>query len=231
MQIVSSAPFQSTAFRQLGQDGRLSCVVVLKATFMHRQGQYPLIASEQVPLVDADVYEGGGDPQHVPLTTSTDFVPSKPGTDVVFLEKSHSPDGTACAQWQASLEVGSLKKTILVHGRRNWITERKAGLSRLLSKSQSWQIAPQRDVDSVTIDWRNTVGEWSGQDQTDQFNAFNPIGRTASPPDDLDEVRELPAITTENGQLGSPAGFGPLAPFYKGRQQKGCKVGDDRRHL
>lgn len=107
---------------------------------------------------------------------------------------SHDPARPgACA---VSVRVGTLEKSLIVNGDRQWI-------SGMAGKPV---IGPPEPVAGVPVDWHHTYG---GKNVDE-----NPMGLGADPASGkLPNVEPLDARLTRPGQVGTPVSFGPVSPI------------------
>lgn len=219
MRVSVPPPCSGIAFRQYDQTDRLVCVVVLKATFAHRQAAEAALAPKQAPLRDADIYADPGDPQLAPMVSPSDFVPAKTGTDVTFVGLAYAPNGQPAKAWPARFQVGPVDKTIDISGPRRWQRAEQRSVWAKLRHEEIWALTPPARVEQVPVDWRLARGGFATHEQIGAFDAHNPVGGPDIRPNDdtvEDGVKSYPQIQQKGGAL---AGFGPLAPFYRDRQQ------------
>jgi hypothetical protein len=111
----------------LDVSGREHLVVVAKATWsIPEPGQRPRPLKPE-PLVMSDQFYG--EPGESALRYGSDFARFKPQCDVIFDACAHAPGGKPVKQMEVSVQVGSLKKTVRVHGPRKW--QRMLGVTRM----------------------------------------------------------------------------------------------------
>ncbi len=111
----------------LDVSGREHLVVVAKATWrIPEPGQRPRPLPPE-PLVMSDLFYG--EPGESALRYGSDFARFKPRCDVIFDACAHAPDGQPVKQMDVSVQVGSMTKTLRVHGPRRW--QRTLGLTQL----------------------------------------------------------------------------------------------------
>ena len=101
-------------------DGRQLLVVVVKGTFMipDRPDLEPQLAEKQTPLVMADTFSG--EPGFSSTVYESEYPPFKPRCDVLLLGSAYAPGGNPVSRVTVSLQVGSLKKSFDVVGKRTW---------------------------------------------------------------------------------------------------------------
>jgi len=100
------------------KEGRDWCVVVVKGTFLVRAGGTAVLAEKQQPLVFADVHYG--DPAKTSIRYECDFARLKPQADVIVNGHAYAPGGKPATSVDATLELGTIRKTIRVFGDRVW---------------------------------------------------------------------------------------------------------------
>jgi len=90
--------------------------VLLKRSYNIVSNNMCVRAEDDVPIISGDLY--WGDPMNSTIRHESDFVPYKQATDVVLNGKAYAPGGTPAVSCIASLEVGEIRKEILVTGNR-----------------------------------------------------------------------------------------------------------------
>lgn len=186
-------------------------IVALRATFsIGPEGQLAL-ADEQLPPRLAP--EHGGDPGASSLRYDSDLLALKPGTDVLVLGSAHAPGGRPVSTLPVTLRVGTLEKTLLVHGERVYY-DGVAGLTTtsalpFVTRPMHYELAyggsdtsdpdPRRHV----IDERNPVGRGVARHAASLID---------TPAHAIEYPHGHPAKT-------GPAGFGPIAPSWLPRRR------------
>jgi hypothetical protein len=100
-------------------DGRELLIVAVKATFsIPANGEEPSLAEEQVPLIEAD--EFNGKPGFSATLHETDYAHRKPLCDVLLNGSAYAPGGRPTKSVIVSLQVGKMKKAFQVVGDRIW---------------------------------------------------------------------------------------------------------------
>lgn len=101
-------------------DGRQSLVVVVKGTFVipDQPDQEPQFAEKQMPLIMADTFSG--EPGFSSPVYESEYPPFKPQCDVLLLGSAYAPGGKPATRVTVSLQVGPLKKSFDVVGKRTW---------------------------------------------------------------------------------------------------------------
>lgn len=235
MELINRLPFPAMAFRQFDANGDLDCVVSVRGTFVHRQGDALAIAAKQEDFQWEDAYDG--DPHAVPLLRQTDLTPEKAGTDITFLGNAYAPGGAPAPSWQVGLRVGRLSKKLEVHGARSWrpvIKEKWAGFSAREAKRvlTGWQLSEAEPASQVPMCWSKAYGgqiPGTGDPETDtpaDVEARNPLGCgivNLDMPSDQAPVA-APQITLPEEKLNwrestEPQGLGLISPWWRSRQQ------------
>ncbi|MBB4275602.1 DUF2169 family type VI secretion system accessory protein [Rhizobium mongolense] len=223
MSVDNRTPFPSLAFRQYNLAGDLLGVVVARGTFKLTNGGPLQLAEEQYPLVMSDVYDG--DPHQAPQMAPTDLTPFKPGTDVTFIGAAFAPADEPAQSWICGIRVGPVSKRLRVHGPRHWRARTRKTWKGLIDRSQEdaldgWDLTEAEPVTHVPIDWRLAFGG-----RLDGGTEKNPIGIGLVDQSLYREKPEWPAPQIEAeahpildvSDRPSPAGFGPLSPFWGDR--------------
>src|SRR5690242_10966283 len=92
MELLNATGMQAGYTMGLRPDGRELLVVVVKGTFrIPGDGRGPVLAEEQLPLVDADTFTG--EPGFSAPVYECDYAPTKPRCDVVLLGSAYAPFG------------------------------------------------------------------------------------------------------------------------------------------
>ncbi|TBZ26581.1 DUF2169 family type VI secretion system accessory protein [Rhizobium leguminosarum] len=235
MELINRLPFPAMAFRQFDTNGDLDCVVSVRGTFVHRQGDALAIASKQEDFQWEDAYDG--DPHASPLLRQTDLTPEKVGTDITFLGNAYAPRGEPTPSWQVGLRVGQLSKKLEVHGARFWrsvVKEKWGGFSAREAKRvlTDWQLTDAEPASSVPICWSKAYGgqiPGTGDPETEtpaDVDARNPLGCgivNLDMPWDQAPVA-APQITLPGEKLNwreptVPQGLGLVSPWWRSRQQ------------
>lgn len=108
-------------------DGVPILSVLAKKTYSITPGNVKT-ASEQLPLVETDVYEDSQKPLYSEIAAETDLISYKLTTDVVVVGKAYTPDGKKAYYLDCSVRVGPLKKTVMVYGNRKVESKALRGL-------------------------------------------------------------------------------------------------------
>jgi hypothetical protein len=106
-------------------------VVAVKGTFSlpKRQGEEPKLASEQVPLVDADLFTG--EPGFSATLVECDYALEKPRCDVLLNGAAYAPGGRPTQRVMVGLQIGNWRKSFAACGDRVW---RNAGVAYIASE-------------------------------------------------------------------------------------------------
>jgi len=103
----------------LDKTGAEHVIVAVKGTFtLPRSNEPPVLAEEQVPLVDADTFSG--DPGRSATLAECDYALEKPHCDVLLNGAAHAPDGRVVEHIAVGLQVGGWRKAFTVWGNRVW---------------------------------------------------------------------------------------------------------------
>jgi hypothetical protein len=120
MELINATGMQAGYTLGLQPDGRELVVVVVKGTFTIPKDptKEPVLAEEQVPLVDADVFTG--EPGLSAPLYESDYAPRKPRCDILLNGSAYAPGGRPTDRVSVSLRVGSWQKSFDVVGNRVW---------------------------------------------------------------------------------------------------------------
>lgn len=108
------------------KEGRDSCVVVVKGTFLINENGVAGLSEKQEPFVYADAHYG--DPGETSIQYECDFAPFKPRTDIIINGSAYAPKERPVQEIAASFQVGKIKKSVRVVGDRFW----ERGILKLL---------------------------------------------------------------------------------------------------
>lgn len=119
LQILNKTTFEAALALNTDQDGAEKVTVAIKGTFKipPRYGDVRL-ADEQLQVLYADEYYG--EPGKSSIKYPADLVLGKFNTDIGLIGIAHSSGGKSVKRLLVSLKVGTLKKTIMVTGDRQW---------------------------------------------------------------------------------------------------------------
>jgi hypothetical protein len=150
------------------EDRQWVLAVLLKRSYALRAGRPAERIASAMPLVSADRYWDGGDPERCSVQFETDLVPYKPRTDVVLAAHAHAPRGEPAAVVDVAVAVGAVRKQLRVTGDRRCAY--RAGKAPLVSEP-----APFR---TLAIRYERAYG---GRDERSDPGAVfhyprNPIG-------------------------------------------------------
>jgi hypothetical protein len=120
MRLINATGMKAGYTMGLQPDGRELVVVVVKGTFTIPEDskKEPVLAEEQVALVDADVFTG--EPGLSAPLYESDYAPHKPRCDILLNGSAYAPGGKPTERVTVSLRVGSWQKSFDVVGNRVW---------------------------------------------------------------------------------------------------------------
>lgn len=119
LQLANETPFPSQLGLFADPYGCQTASTVLKATLtIPTRERTCRPAPQQLPVFPAPIYIG--DPGSSSIRYPADLVPTKPGTDVVFVGHAYTPGRRHFSELEAVLQVGSLRKSLAVIGDRTW---------------------------------------------------------------------------------------------------------------
>ncbi|AKT37026.1 DUF2169 family type VI secretion system accessory protein [Chondromyces crocatus] len=137
----------------------------------------------------------------------------KPGTDVVLVAKAHAPGDDPVPSFDVRVEVGPLKKSLVIFGRRLWVEDGRA-------------LTPPAPVLEMELRYDHA---WGGRDDDPPAppleEARNPIGRGVVRHPSALTHQEAPSIEDPAHPIRSvrtrppPAGFGVVGRSWEPRRQ------------
>lgn len=141
LQLANTTGFTARLLVLPDRHGRDAALVVVKGAFSLRDGQR---LSEHPPIIEAD--EWAGEPGASPLREASDIALEKPATDVVLCGSAYAPGGAPQATVEVSFSVGSMRKSLTVHGTRlwkktwlgNWLGERPSPAAAFIKQPLEW---------------------------------------------------------------------------------------------
>lgn len=200
VRVTSSCPLAVASRVWCPAPEAFALTVVCKATFTLAPKRSPLApAQDGATLADTtwpDAVAGS-------LEAASDLAPFKRYVDVIVTGSAFATRGKPVASLVAKLKVGSIDKSIEVHGDRRWTPE------GWLSQAAPFVRMPLR--------WERAAG---GQ------GTLNPAGVPANAPPDARGSRPAPNILPPGCAPWSPSdvippvGFGPVAPSWPERSTK-----------
>ncbi len=215
MNCINYTPMVAACTVQTGVDGRLSVVVVVKATFnLPLDGSRPLLLPQQQPLLDADTF--WGEPGLSAPRQEMDFAASKPYCDVLLSGSAHAPAG-GTIQLPVGMRVGNWTKRFRVIGDRFWQT----GLLGV-------RASPPEVFHVMPLDYGRAYGGSVQLDESpDSWSAYaaNPVGRghyvdmVRSTLDgrSLPNIEEWSSSITRPDEVHPPLSFGPIGRNWQPR--------------
>jgi hypothetical protein len=188
------------------RDGSEIWIVAVRATFDIRAAGELRRAAQQDPVVRAPRFQA--DPSTSSLLYDSDLVRTKAGTDVIVHGTAYAPNENPVGTVETSLELGSIRKRLRVHGDRVW--ERTAlGLgpsapAAFVKRAITYEMAqggPLAEGDPAVRDPMNPAG----------------IGRIAKAGDPVPAIESPDAPVRAPDGTGLAAGYGPIAGHWQSR--------------
>jgi hypothetical protein len=218
MEIINGSRFVLDAHMGTDAQGKRFLVAQAKATYrIPPPGQqYPRLADPQLPLLNADVFEG--EPGESGLIFEADHAWFKPRCDVLVHASAHAPGEQAVKQLDVGFRVGSCLRTARVIGNRLW----RRGLLGLVPSDPE-------PFTSVPISYGRAFGGTRMHEGLPQPYAANPIGcGFGGAPGDTSLVDtpvpniEEPGTPIDNPrERYRPLSFGPIGRSWAGRVEHG----------
>jgi hypothetical protein len=121
MKLLNATRMQANYVMGMDSSGREYIVTAIKGTFnLPTAGKEVSLASEQVPLVNADVFTG--EPGFSAPLYECDYALVKPRCDVLLNGSAYAPGGRPARRVTVSLRLGTLAKSFDVVGNRSWVS-------------------------------------------------------------------------------------------------------------
>jgi hypothetical protein len=214
--INNITPYKASAVILRDRSGIEVFVVVVKGVYAIDTTGVTAVAQNQVEPTLVPKFLG--DPATSSLEEDTDFVPTKPTTDILLHGHAFAPNDRPVRQIEVSLSVGPIKKSLRVYGDRTW----NAGLAT----SKSSDPEPFRKMPLVYERAYGGLFPDSSSPHDLARDACNPAGIGAA--GDLVGTK-LPNIepVSGSGARGGPAGFGPIARHWSPRRELAGTYDDD----
>jgi hypothetical protein len=188
-------------------------IVAVKGTFSFASpGRLTLADEQPAPILIPEYF---GNPGASSLRYDSDLLATKPCTDVILQACAHAEKGRKAESVAVRARVGTIDKTLLVHGERIYYKRLAGGLdttaplpfvTRELRYEAAYGGSDTRDPDprKHAIDLRNPIGVGFSADRRH-------LAQTPAP-----------ALQYPSGDPASvgPAGFGPLDAAWSPRRQR-----------
>ncbi|MFK7767237.1 MAG: DUF2169 domain-containing protein [Mariniblastus sp.] len=218
MQLINGTKHCFAANQAYDKHGKMHLLAVVKATYDIPEfpNQKAAIADEQVPIFDADQFDG--EPGVTAPVFESDWSLTKKRCDIVIKANGYSPGGNAVTELDVGFRVGDCEKAARIVGPRKW----EKSNSKWLTPSQ-----PEFFVEAP-INYGNSFGGIWHDPMEGDFEIFtpNPVGRgyAVEFKNEL-EGQPLPMIEkpdepiSRSDQQYTPWAFGPMGRNWKPRAQ------------
>ena len=216
MEFVNITAFSPFYFTNVDQFDREFHILIFRGTFKLKNGVIMKPVPGQDPVQVSDVFYLD-DPLNSTLTES-DIIPYKPATDIIVTGHSYAPGGQAKSSWGAQVQLGEMKKTIVVYGDRYWYPDSTYG----------WKLGSAKPAVKVPLCYELAYGgQWRDNDGNIHCYEQNPVGRGFIGPEQQKQQNPIPAPQIEsieqsvkhlNGSY-RPEGLGPIGRGWLPRQQ------------
>jgi len=218
MDIVNQTDFCVDANQSVDKNGQYHLVVVAKATYAIplEDGEVAQVASKQVPIFDADVFEG-----EAGLSTmyfESDWAYRKRRCDVILKATAYAPEAKPVSEIGVKFRVGTREKALKVVGQRIWQPGSLGGIT-------AGNIEP---FISMPITYgRSYGGSWLGENEKPALFMANPVGCGYGKLRHHENMLGTSApcvgpfhepFETHTREF-SPASFGPIGRHWDGRVQ------------
>jgi hypothetical protein len=223
MKILKKNPFPIQLIQASDKDGKVSAVVILKATYNIPaiNDRIPRIAKEQVPILPTDVCEG--EPGLSTPYFESDHVPRKAKCDVIVKATAHSPNGHPLRRMEAGFRVDSCIKKARIIGDRMW---KKRWFLTWLRGPKATSPKP---FTSMPITYARAFGghwEPNGKKGALECHEANPLGvgfakhrknRKLLPGTPLPNIEDPKQSVTKSKRKYRPCSFGPIGRSWPPR--------------
>jgi hypothetical protein len=188
-------------------------LVAVRCTFQIHPDGTTSPAEEQDPVVMAPKHLG--EPGASSLRYDTDFVLTKPTTDVILHGCAYAPGGEPATTVDVSLRVGAVRKALRVTGDRPY-QQSVLGVA----------VGPVQPFTKMPLTYERAYGGGDPADPTKdrrRFDERNPVGTGYGPAvgNSAPNV-EYPGLGTKR----RPAGFGPISSHWQPRAGHGGTYDD-----
>jgi hypothetical protein len=198
MAVQLEGPFAATTFLWRGRRGELQCSVIVKTTYLLRQGTCP-VADRPDPIWTTDLYWESSPLRSVRVPS--DLAPLKHAPEVTLVGHAYSPDGEPRDHLAVRLAVGDIDKSLDVFPPRGFSLDGALEVNTATRMPLGYERA-------------------AGGPDTE-----NPVGVDTEV---LDErgVRHAPSVLHAGhsyerlDDIALPAGFGPIAAVWPARVQR-----------
>lgn len=209
--VDNHTPFIADKYVLPDNDGQEAVLIVLAATFAAAPGDALKPADEQAPIQEKDGHRG--DPASTSVRRENDLALEKPLVDVLLNAQAYAPRGQTTTSVEVQVNVGDIRKKLLVRGDRRWTALLGPTSPEPFTKMPIiWERAYggiEPDSSAPAVERRNLIG----------------VGHRGARSADPDIRTEVPNIEYPNSQMGSrtqrvdPAGLGAVARGWLPRIQ------------
>lgn len=206
LQLENSTPFAALTAVFPNEEGVDTVYVMVRATFQIGEG-WSLVDPQPEPQQE-DSYIG--EPAQSSILVPSDVHPGKPATDILMVGSAYAPEGQTVTRMRISMQLGGLRKDLVVTGDRVWKNGDMSAPESFSSKPVIYECA--------------FGGCWESQKGMDAVEE-NPIGVGYAAGRGAEEMEgfALPNIEYPDQLIQSvkdkpcPAGFGAIAPQWQPR--------------
>lgn len=193
------------------QEGQHQWIVAVKGTFdVHPDGHTTLAEQQNEPLL-APQYTA--EPGLSSLRYAADLLLPKPTTDILVNGSAHAPGGRPSSEFTVSVQVGAVKKRLLVHGDRTWDDG--------IFGSKPSRASP---VLQVPLAYERAFGGYDSSDadpRRHRLEPRNPVGCGLMDASGRRIGALAPNFEYPDGDVEKtgPAGFGPIDSHWSPRRE------------
>lgn len=213
LQLANFTPFEADRALLSDRDGNHIWVVVVKATFLMKEGGGLALHRDQEPVTTAPIYRGA--PGRSSLLREAEVVAEHPGTDVIVNASALAPGGRPVSRLATGVRIADLTARVTVVGDRVW-------------KRRFGRLAPSEPEPFVALPlcYERAFGgtSFGANGEAIAMAPHNPVGRGYCV--DGEEMIGRPVPNMEHpqqpvlhpGPEGAVVGYGAVSPGWEPRR-------------
>lgn len=207
--LMNETPFAAERTWTRDENGAEFWLVAVRASFQIDLDGRQALAEQQTEVQRFPVF--AGDPLTTGLTTDSDFVLSKAGTDILVEGSAVTPGRRPETRSQLRIKLANIDKSLAIIGDR-----------RIYAGAIGPAMTEPNPFVEMQISWERTYGGWDRQGKTETWEPSNPAGcGFASHPSHLFDTQapniEYLNATYRGPHSGQPAALGPIAHHWQPR--------------
>ena len=202
-EINNTTGYKASAIILREKEGAEILVIIVKATFEIEEDSSVKLAGEQVDPVL--VPESRGDPATSSLIYDTDFVTTKPTTDVVLHGHAYSFHAKSQQRVKVTMSVGNIRKTLEVFGDRYWY-----------KSIFGVKASPPETFEKIPLIYERAFGGRDYKSNPQKWDPRNPVGKGFATKRKHLFGQRLPNVEDPRNRR-IPACFGPIGRHWSPR--------------